>query len=186
MAQVDLRSNEYQKRSVLLVGDQPYNRDRVIKELLDAGLQVVLTKLVSDHSETILAKIHRDSETRVQPHATEILPDDATAIPDATLTRLRQDYGEDCFVLPLNDYVTEYAATISTRLSDSCYPPRSAEIVKRKHELRALWNRLAAQPDADLCSVESCYVEQRSNDEGAFDYYPSSGLKSCLRTHRLS
>lgn len=175
----DLRANDYQKRSVLLVGDQPYNRDRVVKESLEAGLQVVIAKLVSDHSETLLAKIHRDpggSETRVQAHATEILPDQVTALTDATLTRLRQDYGENCFVLPLNDYVTEYAAAISARLSNSCYPPRSAEIAKRKHELRALWNRLAEQPDADLCSVEYCYLEQRSDDEGAFDYHPSSGF----------
>ena len=151
MAQIrDLRSNNHQKRSVLLFGDygaQPWNRDRVVKEPLEAGLQVVMTKLVSDHSETILPKIHRNSEagseTRVQAHATEILPDEASAISGATLARLRQHYGENCCVLPLNDYVTEYAATISTQLSDSCYPPRSAEIVKRKHELRGLWNRLA-------------------------------------------
>ena len=182
MAQVpDLRSNDYQKRSVLLVGDQPYNRDRVLKELLDAGLQVVVTKLVSDHSEAILAKIHRDSdvsETRVQPHATEVLPDEVTAIPDAMFSRLRQEYGENCCVMPLNDYVTEYAAAISTQFSECCYPPQSAEIAKRKHELRALWNQLAEQADADLCRVEYCYVEQRSNDEGEFDYHPSSGFEA--------
>lgn len=167
------------KRSVLLVGDQPYNRDRVLKELLDAGLQVVVTKPVSDHSEAILEKLHRDSdsETRVQPHATEILPADVTAIPDATFARLRQDYGENCCVMPLNDYVTEYAAAISTHFSDPCYPPRSADITKRKHELRALWNRLSEQSDADLCRVEYCYVEQRS-DGDAFDYHPSSGFEA--------
>jgi hypothetical protein len=181
MAQVPaLQSNDSPRRSVLLIGDQPYNSDRVINELLDAGLQVVVAKLDSDHSETLLAKVNHDSgdsETRVQPHATEILPEEAIAISEATLTRLRQEYGEDCFVLPLNDYVAEYAATISTLLSHPCYPPRSAEITKRKHELRALWNRLAEQSDADLCNVEYCYVEQRGN-EGVFDYHPSSGFEA--------
>jgi len=181
MAQVPALCSPDQKRSVLLVGDQPYNSDRVINELVEAGLQVVVAKLVSDHSETLLAKVNHDSshsETRVQPHATEILPDEATAISDVTLTRLRQEYGENCFVLPLNDYIAEYAAKISTLLSHPCYPSRSAEMTKRKHELRALWNRLTEQSNADLCSIEYCYVEQRSNAEGVFDYYPSSGFEA--------
>ena len=67
------------KRSVFVVGDQPYNRDRVIKESLEAGLQVVITKLVSDHSETILPKIQHSSGDGSEPHATEILPDEASA-----------------------------------------------------------------------------------------------------------
>ena len=191
MAQIQaLPSSDYQKRSVFLFGDygaQPWNRDRAIQEPLEAGLQVVMTKLVSDHSETILPKIHREltagSESVVQAHATEILPDEASAVSGATLTRLRQYYGADCCVLPLNDYVTEYAATISTQLSASCYPPRSAEIVKRKHELRSLWNQLVAQGATELCPVEYCYVELRAaaageNQEGAFDYYPSAGFDS--------
>ncbi|HKR11538.1 MAG TPA: hypothetical protein VJT15_05760 [Pyrinomonadaceae bacterium] len=183
MAQVpDSPLNDDQRRSIFLVGDQPYNTDRVIKESLEAGLQVVVTKLASDHSEAILAQIHRDSddhETQAQPHAIEILPDDVTAITDAMLTRLRHDYGDNCFVMPFNDYVMEYAAVISGQLSGSCYPPRSADITKRKHELRALWNRLAEQPDADdLHSVEYCYVEQRANDVDAFDYHPSSGFEA--------
>src|SRR6185503_8162902 len=185
MAQIQaLLSNDYQKRSIFLVGDQPYNRDRVIKESLGAGLQVVMTKLVSDHSETILPKIPRNPrDDSASVVATEILPDEASAVSGATLTRLRQYYGADCCVLPLNDYVTEYAATISTQLSAACYPPRSAEIVKRKHELRSLWNQLVAQGATELCPVEYCYVELRAaaageNQEGAFDYYPSAGFDS--------
>src|SRR5829696_3928403 len=116
MAQIQaLPSTDYQKRSVLLLGDygaQTWNRDRVIREPFEAGLQVVITKLASDHSETILAKIHREtkpgSEPVVQAYATEILPDEASAISSATLARLRQHYGADYCVLPLNDYVTEY------------------------------------------------------------------------------
>jgi hypothetical protein len=187
MAQIQaLSSTDYHKRSILLIGDygaHAWNRDRVIKEPVEAGLQVVMTKLVSDHSETVLAKIHRESkagfETVVQAHATEILPDEASSITGATLARLREHYGADCCVLPLNDYVTEYAASISTQLSTSCYPPRSAEIVKRKHELRNLWNQLVAAGATELCAVEYCYVELRSdgeNQESAFDYYPSAGF----------
>jgi hypothetical protein len=136
----------------------------------------------------MLSKIHRSpeagAETRFQAHATEILPDEASAISGATLAHLRQHYGENWCVLPLNDYVTEYAATISTQLSDSCYPPRSAEIVKRKHELRGLWNRMAER-DTELCAVEYCYVEQRDNDDGEFDYYPSPGFEALPEETRL-
>ena len=168
--------NADQKKSVFLVGDQPYNRDRVIKESLEAGLQVVITKLVSDHSEAIVAKIHHGSGTGSEPHATEILPDDASAISNDILGRLREHYGEDCCVLPLNDYVTEYAATISTKLSRPCFPPRSAEIVKCKHQLRDLWNELAAQPDSGLSAVEYCYLERRSYDDNDFEFHPSAGF----------
>ena len=168
--------NADQKKSVFLVGDQPYNRDRVIKESLEAGLQVVITKLVSDHSEAIVAKIHHGSGTGSEPHATEILPDDASAISNDILGRLREHYGENCCVLPLNDYVTEYAATISTKLSRPCFPPRSAEIVKCKHQLRDLWNQLAAQPDSGLSAVEYCYLERRSYDDKDFEFHPSAGF----------
>ena len=168
--------NADQKKSVFLVGDQPYNRDRVIKESLEAGLQVVITKLVSDHSEAIVAKIHHGSGTGSEPHATEILPDDASAISNDILGRLREHYGENCCVLPLNDYVTEYAATISTKLSRPCFPPRSAEIVKCKHQLRDLWNQLAAQPDSGLSAVEYCYLERRSYDDKVFEFHPSAGF----------
>jgi hypothetical protein len=166
------------KRSVFVVGDQPYNRDRVIKESLEAGLQVVITKLVSDHSETILPKIQHSSGDGSEPHATEILPDEASAISNDTLARLREHYGDNCCVLPLNDYVTEYAAAISSKLSRSCFPPRSAEIVKCKHQLRDLWNHLAAQPDSGLASVEYCYLERSSYDDNEFVSYPSAGFNN--------
>ncbi|MGB8509269.1 MAG: hypothetical protein WCD76_12850, partial [Pyrinomonadaceae bacterium] len=86
----DLQSNGDPKRSIFLIGDygaQPWNRDRSIKEPLEAGLRVVFAKLASDHSETILPKIHRDSDpssdARLLPHATEILPDLPGDISDA-------------------------------------------------------------------------------------------------------
>lgn len=140
-----------------------------------------MAKLSSDTSEIMLAKIHResgvDSENRVLPHATEILPDEAAAISEDVLARLRQQYGEDWCVLPLNDYVTEYAATICSHLADACYPPGSAEIVKRKHALRRMWNELAGAPGSRLRAVEYCYVEQ-GRDGAEFDYHPSPGFGS--------
>lgn len=182
MSQVPaLQPHESPKRSVLLLGEQPYNSDRVINELRDAGLQFVVGKLASDHSEALLAKVNDDSgdtETKVQSHATEILPSEAGAISDATISRLRQEYGKEFFVLPLNDYISEYAATISTLLGNPSYPPRSAEITKRKHELRGLWNELAAKAEGELCSVEYCYVEQRGDAEGVYDFHPSTGYEA--------
>ena len=171
------------RKSIFLFGDygaQPWDHDRVIKESLKAGLQVVNTKLVSDHSEAMLAKFHRSrdesAETREHGQAIEILPDDASAISDDMLARLRERYGEACCVLPLSDYVTEYAAAISTKLSRPCFPPRSAQIVKCKHQLRDLWNQLAAQPDSGLCAVEYCYLERRSYDDSDFEFHPSAGF----------
>src|SRR5262245_36201509 len=169
------------KKSVLLLGDQPWTRDLVHRESLDAGLRVVFAKLMSDSSETIVARLHRggaeDSEERSPTHATEILPDEATAISDGLLARLRQRYGEDWSVLPLNDYVTEYAAIISSHLSNPCYPPRSAQIVKRKHELRQMWNEMAGEPGSRLRAVEYCYAELRG-DASEFDFQPSPGFGS--------
>ena len=180
MAQV--RYSPSRKRSIFLFGDygaQPWDHDRVIRESLNAGLEVVRTKLVSDHSEAMLEKIHRrrngGAESREEAQATEILPDEASAITNATLVHLLQHYGDNCCVLSLSDYVTEYAAAISSRLSHSCYPVRSARIVKCKHELRDLWNQLAAQLSSELCSVEYCYLERRNYDS-QFDLYPSAGF----------
>ena len=170
-------------KSILLLGDygaQPWDRDRVVKESLAAGLQVVKTKLVSDHSEAMLPKIHRSrqraAENGERPYATEVLPGEASAISDDTFARLREQYGENCWVLPLNDYVTEYGAEVSNKLSRPCFPPRSAEIVKCKHQLRDLWNQLAAQPDSGLCSIEYCYLERRNYDDSAFKLNPSAGF----------
>jgi len=169
-------------KSVFLFGDygaQPWDHDRVIKESLAAGLQVVNTKLVSDHSEAMLATIHRGrdtaAETHERPQAIEILPDEVSAISSATLAHLREDYG-DCYVLPLSDYATEYAAAFSSKVSHSCFPPRSAEIVKCKHQLRDLWNQLAAQTDSGLCKVEYCFLERRSYDDSEFEFHPSAGF----------
>jgi hypothetical protein len=89
---------------------------------------------------------------------TELLPDKVSAISSDLRNHIRREYGEDWCALPLSDYVTEYAAAMSADLSQACYPVRSAEIVKRKHELRDLWNRLAAACPS-LCAVEYCYLE---------------------------
>jgi hypothetical protein len=171
------------KRSVFLFGvygAQPMNRDRVIQESTDAGLRAVIAKIASDNSENMLAKLYGESATvsraQIQPYATEVLPDDASTITNDEAARLRRDYGEDWCVLPMSDYVTEYAAAVSTLFSDSCYPERSAEIVKRKHELRDLWNRLARNPAAGLHAVEYCYVELGSDDR--FEYHPSDGFNA--------
>ena len=173
--------SQIQKRSVLLFGvygTQPSNRDRVIREVADAGLRVVMAKIASDNSENMLAKLYGDSgngsETRIQPDATEVLPDDVGEISRDEAVRLRRDHGKDWCVMPMSDYVTEYAAEISTELSESCYPRRSAEIAKRKHELRDLWNRLAGRPDSGLYGVEYCYVESGENDR--FEYHASPGF----------
>ena len=190
MAQVHYSpARDYQKRSVFLFGDygaQPWDHDRVIRESLKAGLQVVSTKLVSDHSESMLAKFHRGRDENYQhTQATEILPDDASAISNATLARLRRIYGENCCVLPLSDYVTEYAAAISGRLSHPCFPPRSAEIVKCKHQLRDLWNQIAARPYSSLASVEYCYLERQSYDNREFEFYPSAGFNDLSEDTQL-
>ena len=171
------------QKSIFLFGDygaQPWDRDRVIKESLAAGLQVVKAKLVSDHSEAMLPKIHRSrkraAENRERLYATEVLPGEVSAISNDTFARLREQYGENCCVLPLNDYVTEYAAEVSNKLKRPCFPPRSAEIVKCKHQLRDLWNQLAAQQDSGLCSVEYCYLERRSYEHSKFVFHPSAGF----------
>jgi hypothetical protein len=104
-------------------------------------------------------------------------------ISSAQAVRLGRDYGEDWCVLPLNDYMTEYAAAISTEFSESCYPPRSAEIAKRKHKLRDLWNRLASRPGSGLYGVEYCYVELSNDDQ--FEYHPSSGFDALPEETRL-
>jgi hypothetical protein len=159
----DSQSDMPHDRAVLLFGDQPWTRDLVLKEALASGLRVVIAKLQSDASETIVAQFHDKSRgeatTRCLAHATEVLPDDVNALSDPLLARLRRLYGDRWCVLPLNDYVTEYAAAISARLAHTCYPPASAETVKRKHALRLLWNRLAAAADSRLAAVECCYVE---------------------------
>jgi hypothetical protein len=165
------------KRSIFLFGRLPWNH--AVKESSESGLRVVFVKLASDRSAEMLPEVHRAPDARAlratPPYATEVLPDEAADISGELLGRLRGQYGEDWCVLPLNDYVTEYAAKFSTRHSDSCYAPAAAEVVKRKHMLRALWNQLAAAPGSGLAPVEYCYVEQRETD-GRFDYYPSAGF----------
>lgn len=178
MSQVqDVRAHDLHKRSIFLIGNLPWNR--AIQESLDAGLRVIFARLASDHSESVLKGFHRDTESDpdapVLPYDTEILPDEVSEVSGDLLARLRGSYGEDWCFLPLNDYVTEYVATLSTRLLDPCYPAHSAEVVKRKHELRGLWNRLAAEPDSGLSGVEYCYVEQRVDDL-EFNYLPSDGF----------
>jgi len=164
------------KRSVLIFGDQPWSRDRIVQESIDAGLQVVLARLTSDHSEAILPKVHRENgagtEQRTAQHS-EVLPDQVTRLSDEMLARLRRQYGNDWCALPMNDYVTEYAAAVSVH--HSCYPARSAEIVKRKHELRNLWNELARQDEANLYPVEYCYLEWR-NDTARAECHPGAGF----------
>lgn len=166
------------KRCIFLFGDQPWSRDRIIQESIDAGLEVVLARLTSDHSETVLPKIHRehgDAEGLSRAvRRSEVLPDQVIGLSEEMLARLRCQYGEDWCALPLNDYVTEYAAAVSVH--DSCYPPRSAEIVKRKHELRNLWNELAREAGTDLYPVEYCYLEL-GNDGGQAECYPGSGFE---------
>jgi hypothetical protein len=165
------------KRFVLIFGDQPWSRDRIIQESINAGLEVVLARLSSDHSETILPKVHREKGAPEEPGSaalrSEVLPDQVSRLSEEMLVRLRQQYGEDWCALPLNDYVTEYAAAVSVH--HSCYPARSAEIVKRKHELRNLWNELAREERESFCPVEYCYVELR-NDTGPADCHPGSGF----------
>lgn len=152
------------QRSIFLFGvaaAQSWYRDRIITELHKAGLNVVVARLSSDHSENLLKTIHRNSEMSQEAELqsrTEVLPDTLSAISSEMRGYIRQQYGEDWCVLPLSDYVTEYAAALSADLSQACYPARSAEIVKRKHELRALWNELAASSPL-LCAVEYCYLE---------------------------
>jgi hypothetical protein len=90
------------------------------------------------------------------------------------LVRLRRQYGEDWCALPLNDYVTEYAAAASAHYC--CYSPRSAEIVKRKHELRNLWNELARKAGAYLYPVEYCYLEL-GNESSRAECYPGAGFE---------
>jgi len=157
-----------QRRSVFLFGvaAQPWYRDRVIKESQQAGLNVVVAKMISDHSEDLLKTIHRESEhvaeAQLQIHATEVLPDKVDAISGEMRSYLRRQYGNDWCALPLSDYVTEYAAAMTADFSNACYPVRSAEIVKRKHQLRQIWNRLAASSPS-LCAVEYCYLEVRKD-----------------------
>jgi hypothetical protein len=176
-----VRAQDDPRRSLFLFGgfgERPWNRDLLIRESQESGLQVVVAKLASDKSESLARKAYGISDdgaaTQAHEHATEVLPADITS---DLLERLRDHYGEDWCVLPLNDYVAGYAAAICARHSDSCYPPASAEVVKRKHMLRALWNQLAAEPDSKRARVEYCYVEQRETDE-QFDCYPSAGYEA--------
>jgi hypothetical protein len=60
------------RRSVFLFGPdgaQPWYRDRVIKELQKAGLNVVVAKLICDRSEKILRAIHREPDEGSDPGA---------------------------------------------------------------------------------------------------------------------
>lgn len=166
------------KRTVFLFGASPWNQGVALRQCAEAGLRVVVAKTISDESESNLGAIHRGVQrlpSSSVPHDSEVLPDAVDAISVDLLTRLRRDYGDDWCTLPLNDYVTEYAAAFSSPLSGTCYPPRSAVIVKRKHELRDMWNNLAARSGDGLQGVEYCYAEQR-NGSDEFDYYPSSGF----------
>lgn len=174
------QSGDGPRRTVFLIGDEPWNRDRIVQQALEAGLRVVRAKLASDHSEALAAKVHPEkeaSQARTEPETTETLPDDPEQVSGPLLARLRQDYGEDFCLLPLNDYVTEYAAALSAKLSERCYPVRSAETAKRKHMLRDLWNRLAAEPDSGLFPVEYCYAELRG-DGSDFELRCSSGFEA--------
>ena len=175
-----LPSNGHHKRAVLLfggLGAQPWNRDLVIRESRAAGLRLVVAKLASDHSDTMLPEVHRDTGGDVSAlvEATEVLPDEVCSVSFELAERLRDRYGEDWYVLPLNDYIAEYAAELSARIGKGCYPAGSAEAVKRKHALRGMWNRLAERPGSSLCPVEFCYVEQRGS--GEFEYVESAGFE---------
>lgn len=165
--------NAATKRCILLFGDSPMGRDKIIQDAIDSGLQVVLAKLSSDRSETISIHLQAGTQKEIGRsfHPTEVLPDDLNGLSEEILARLRRQYGEDWCTLPLNDYIAEYAASISVH--NSCYPQRSAEIVKRKHELRNLWNELARENGSDLYPVEYCYLELRDN--GAHAEYHSGG-----------
>jgi hypothetical protein len=164
--------------TVFLLGTNPWTHGLALKQCVEAGLRVVVARTLSDESAGNLAAIHRNDQVafaRSVHHDSEILPDAADTISASLLARLRKDYGDECYALPLNDYVTEYAAAFSSRLSGTCYPRRAAVIVKRKHELRNLWNELAERSAGDLQTVPYCYMEQREGSD-EFDYYPSGGF----------
>lgn len=166
------------KRTVFLFGANPWNQAVALKQCVEAGLRVVVAKTTSDESESNLVAIQSSAEQlHVMPYASEVLPDAVGTISVDLLTRLRQDYGDDWCTLPLNDYVTEYAAAFSSPLAGSCYPPRSAVIVKRKHELRDMWNDLARQSANSLQGVEYCYAVLRDGSD-EFDSYPSRGFEA--------
>jgi len=163
-----LQSINSRRLSVFLFGvtaAQPWYRERIIKELYEAGLNVVVAKLASDHSENVLKAIHRESETTMAagiPSCTEVLPGDFSVLSPEVRGHIRRQYGEGCCVLPLSDYVTEYAAEMSGNFAEACYPVQSAQIVKRKHQLRALWNQLVSSSPS-LLPVEYCYLELPEN-----------------------
>jgi hypothetical protein len=168
------------KSTVFLFGANPWTHYLALKQCADAGMRVVVVKTVSDQSEEALAAIHRSDRlhsVKNLPHDSEILPDAVDAISPGLVTRLREEYGDDWYALPLNDYVTEYAAAFSSLFSAPCYPPGSAMIVKRKHELRRLWNEHASQFADTLQAVEYCYLERHKDDDG-FDYSPSPGFEA--------
>jgi hypothetical protein len=175
-----LQRLDCRRKSVFLFGmtaAQPWYRDRIIKESQAAGLNVVVAKLTSDHSENVLRAIHRESEASPEAQScTEVLPHKISAISSEMRSDIRRQYGDDWCALPLSDYVTEYAAAMSADLSEACYPVRSAQVVKRKHELRALWNRLAASSPC-LCPVEYCYLELPKHSEESISR-PSKSFNS--------
>lgn len=167
------------RRSVFLFGltaAQPWYRERVINESQQAGLNVVVARVISDRSEDILKMVHRElmPVAATESHTTEVLPDKVDAISHETRSYLHRQYGNNWCALPLSDYVTEYAAAISADLSNSCYPVRSAEIVKRKHQLRQIWNQLAAS-NPSLSAVEYSYLEA-GKDGKDLAHYCSDGF----------
>jgi|SRR6201996_5423602 len=170
----NLQSWNNNQRAILIFGEQLWSPGRIIKECYEAGLQVVGAKLFSDKSEDLRVKLERQTGMEALPQAKEIFPDDINGTDVTTFDRLRRQYGEDWCVLPLNDYVTKYAAAVSAVTTEPCYPPESAEVVKRKHQLRGIWNRLASQSLMRLYPVEYCYLERQ--DDGQMKRHASPGF----------
>ncbi len=176
------------KRTVLLFGsDLPWTRERILKEAFEAGLNPVFAKVSSDHSDSLLAKSAgaavANAAGALRTAEVEILPDRYSDLSREAISGFRERYGSSWCALPLNDYMSEYAAALSTELAVPCYPAQSAEIAKRKHKLRDLWNRLAHRAGSRLLPVEHCYIEAR--EDGSFEFNPGLGFSSLPENTQL-
>ena len=174
-------STRARKRTALLFGAHRWNRTSVIRDALESGLRVVLAKPISDGSEIT-------STLKSLVHGIEYISDNPITVDEESkeAERLKFNYGDNWCAIALDDYVAEMAAVLSSKSGDSCYPRSAAEIVKRKHLLREMWNQMEKENTIrGLHPVEYRYLEFENFEASVPHVTKSEGFDTISDTTRL-
>lgn len=133
-------SRQAMKRTIALFGAHKWRRGRVVREALAAGLRVLLVKAETD---TEVVHPFVDSMVNGIYSVTDTVP--ASGELRELADKLTSVHGKDWCVLALDDYAAQTASLLAEVGGREYFPVRAEVMTRRKHEMRARWNRFCAE-----------------------------------------